>query len=210
MLVLPSEHPDSIAPRLPRLPLFCLSLDFLTLIAERHSACLTLPSCRPTALVPTAPVKLANAARRRYRDSHHRPPTLRCQRPLSRCSSMQSSWYRSLTNNGNDCNHGSDDIPHRFSSKHGPRTYILNAPPAMDDWDPIHLHRCWLRHSSPLASPTKVILGDNGNIPAASASCITICMGASRQWTCTVLLDAPQVHNLHGNLPLASHLVPRK
>jgi hypothetical protein len=58
-----------------------------------------------------------------------------------------------LDDNGND---NSDDTPHRFSSKCRPRTYILNAAPAMDDRD--------LTHSSSLTNPTKITLG---NIPVA-------------------------------------------
>jgi hypothetical protein len=80
----------------------------------------------------------------------------------------------------------------------------------MDNWDLTHSHRSWLRHSSPLANPTRITLSDNGNIPAASVGHIPISMRAIGQQTHTVLLDAPQVHDLHGNLPSVSHLVPRK
>jgi len=115
-----------------------------------------------------------------------------------------------LDDNGNDYNRGNDDTPHRFSSKRRPRTYILDAAPAMDDRDLTHSHRSWLCHFSPLANPTRITLGDNGNIPAASVGHIPISMRATGQRTHTVLLDAPQVHDLHGNLPSASHLVPHK
>jgi len=37
-----------------------------------------------------------------------------------------------------------------------------------------HLHRSWLCHFSPLANPTKITLGDNGNISATSIGCIPI------------------------------------
>ena len=73
-----------------------------------------------------------------------------------------------------------------------------------------HSHRSWLCHFSPLANPTRITLGDNGNISAASVSHIPISMCAIRQQTHTILLDTPQVHNLHGNLPSASHLAPCK
>ena len=112
-----------------------------------------------------------------------------------------------LDDNGNDYNRGNDDTPHRFSSKRGP---VLDTAPAMDDRYLTHSHRSWLCHFSPLANPTRITLGDNGNIPAASVGHIPISMRATGQRTHTVLLDAPQVHDLHGNLPSASHLVPHK
>jgi hypothetical protein len=63
-----------------------------------------------------------------------------------------------LDDNGND---NSDDTPHQFSSKRRPRTYVLDAAPAMDDRDLTHSHRSWLRHSSSLANPTKITLGQH-------------------------------------------------
>jgi hypothetical protein len=109
-----------------------------------------------------------------------------------------------LDDNGND---NSDDTPHQFSSKRRPRTYVLDAAPAMDDRDLTHSHRSWLRRSSSLANPTKITLG---NIPATSVGRISIRMRATGQRTCAVLQDAPHVHDSYGNSPSAFHLAPRR
>jgi hypothetical protein len=188
VLVLPSEHPNSIA------PLLCLPLFLLVtgLSCSHHQMALCLPDSASMSTCSTC----ANSAIQTGQCSTSSLLGFTSQAANAVSSALTKLLFQHFVgplydNNGNNYNCSSDDTPHQFSFKCRPRTYVLDTAPAMDDWDPTHLHRCWLHHLSPLTSLTKVILGDNGNVSATSADCITVCMHASRQWTCTVLLEAP-------------------
>jgi hypothetical protein len=62
-----------------------------------------------------------------------------------------------------------------------------------------HSHRSWHSPSS-LANPTKITLGENSNIPAASTGHILIQVHASGQQTCAVLQDILHVDSRGSSL----------
>ena len=70
-------------------------------------------------------------------------------------------------------------------------------------------HRDWFRYYNSLASPIKIILGDNSSIPAIGQGRIIVNMNAGSHRNRVILQDVLYAPDLGGNLLSVSHLTRR-